>query len=155
MQFKEDNKNIITVAKYENCFIYFLLNNNEVVYVGQTKHGLKRPLSHTNKEFDEIKILYCKENELDITEDKFIQKYKPIYNKQNNHVVRWSLVKVKNCIRAQLNQPRYSMPKLKKVLKTLNIVPEIDYFNGKETILFDEYKAVMEYLRSNEYDNSK
>lgn len=147
MKFSENSNNIITVPKYENNFVYFLLNDGEVVYVGQTKNGLIRPLSHRDKEFNEIKILYCDSDELDITEDKYIQKYKPIYNKQNNYAVRWSLKRVRDCIRNQTRQTNYTVPRLKKVLKELNIIPERDCFNGKETISFDEYTVVMEYIR--------
>lgn len=146
MIFSEQDKNIITVPKYDNCFIYFLLQQKEVVYVGQTEHGIIRPLSHRDKDFDEIKILYCNPNELDILEDTYIQKYKPAYNKQNNYAIRWSLTRVRNCIRRQAGYEKYTVPRLKRVLKELNITAVKDCFNGKETISFDEYKAVIRHL---------
>ena len=147
MKFLENEKDIITVPKYKKCFVYFLLNDGEVVYVGQTQNGLTRPLSHHDKIFDEIKILYCSADELDLTEDKYIRKYKPIYNKQSNYAIRWSLKRVRDCIRNQTDLTDYTVPKLKKVLKKLNITPEKDYFNGKETISFDDYISVMEYIK--------
>lgn len=148
MKFSENERNIITIPKYENCFVYFLLNCGEVVYVGQTQNGLSRPLSHRDKNYDEIKILYCSANELDLIEDKYIQKYKPIYNKQNNYAVRWGLLRVRNCIRKQTGISNYTVPRLRKVLKELNIIPDKDYFNGQETISFDEYKTVIEHIKS-------
>ena len=145
MKFEETN-NIITVPKYEDCFIYFLLRNNEVIYVGQTQHGLTRPLSHRDKDFDEIKILYCKPNELDILEDTYIQKYKPVHNKQNNYVMRWSLTRVRNCIRQQKGYEDFTVPRLRKILKKLNITPTKDYYNGKETISFKEYQTIVNII---------
>ena len=152
MKFAESDKRIITLPQYENTLIYFLLKNGEVVYVGQTKKGISRPLSHHDKKFDEIKILYCPENELDYTEDKFIQKYKPVYNHQCNYKERWGLKRVRNHIRQYTGQVNYTVPRLKRVLNELNIVPEKDCFNGSETISFDEYELVMEYIKG-EYSN--
>lgn len=153
MKFEETNKNIITIPKYENCFIYFLLKDNEVVYVGQTKHGIIRPLTHTkDKDFNEIKILYCEEKELDLTEDCYIQKYKPLYNKQNNYAVRYSLLRVRDIVRRQFNQPKYTIPRLKKVLKLLNIETDRDYYTRKETISFNDYKRVIEHIRGADYE---
>lgn len=146
----EESKNIITVPKYTNCFVYFLVKNSEVIYVGQTRNGLIRPFSHRDKDFDEIKILYCNSDELDIMEDTYIQKYKPPYNKQNNYAVRWSLKRVRNCIRQQTGYENYTVPRLKKVLKELNIYTINDYYTGRETISFDEYRTVVQHLRSGE-----
>lgn len=64
-----------------------MISKNNVVYVGQTQHGISRPLSHNDKVFDEIKILYCNINDLDILEDFYIEKYKPKYNKSRNYNV--------------------------------------------------------------------
>lgn len=147
MKFAENEKSIITIPKYQKCFVYFLLKKGEVVYVGQTQNGIARPFSHTDKDYDEIKILYCDAKELDITEDKFIQKYRPIYNKQSNYAVRWGLLRVRNSIRGLTGISNYTVPRLKKVLKKLNITPVKDYFNGKETISFDEYCVVVDYIK--------
>lgn len=148
MRFTETGERVITVPKYENCFVYFLLKNCEVVYVGQTQNGLIRPLSHRDKDFDEIKLIYCEASELDILEDTYIQKYKPIYNKQNNYAIRWGLSRVRDCIRRDIGLKSYTVPRLKKVLKLLNITPETDYYTGRQSISFEQYKAVMEHLRS-------
>ena len=78
MKFEE--KNSITIKDYGKCFVYFLVFENEVVYVGQTAHGISRPLSHKDKVFDEIKIIPCYEEDLNVLEDYYIVKYKPKYN---------------------------------------------------------------------------
>lgn len=146
MQFEEENA--LTINKHECAFIYFLLKNKEVVYVGQTKVGLARPFSHRDKDYDEIKIIYCDSSELDITEDKYIQKYKPIYNKQNNYAVRWNLMRVRNNIRELFNMPDYTMFELKKVLEKLSVIPEKNYRNGNQSISFNEYVAAVNYIKS-------
>lgn len=147
MRFSENEQNVITVPRYQECFVYFLLYEDEVVYVGKTNNGLARPLAHRDKIYDEIKIIYCKANELDLTEDKYIQKYKPIYNKQNNYAIRWGLKRVRDSIRKQTSLTDYTVPMLKKVLRELNIHAEKDHYNGKETISFDEYNSVIEHIK--------
>lgn len=61
-------------------YIYFLMDKDEVVYVGQTKVGISRPLSHINKEYDSFYMKKCKLSVLDKRETEMILKYKPIYN---------------------------------------------------------------------------
>lgn len=143
MKFCEDKNEVITIPKYESTFVYFLIKENEVVYVGQTKQGLIRPLSHKDKDFDEIKIIYCKSENLDMCEDKYIQKYKPIYNKQNNYAIRWGLLRVRNKLREKLGSNKLTIPKLKRLLKGINIYPQIDSYNRNETISFDEYQKIV------------
>lgn len=148
MKFAETNPDIITVTKYGDCFVYFLLKCDEVVYVGQTKNGIARPLSHRDKDFDEIKILYCDPIELDFVEDAFIQKYKPVYNKQSNLSVRWSLLKVRNHIRQETHIKNCTIPRLKKIIRALNIQIEKDYYNGKETISAQECKHIVSFVQN-------
>ena len=152
MKFSENNNEIITIPQYQKCFVYFLLKDGEVVYVGQTRNGLVRPLSHHDKEYDEIKILYCDPDKLDLTEDTYIQKYQPMYNKRNNYAIRYGLTRVRDCIRKQTGISNYTVPRLKKLLEELNIKPEIDLCTGRPGISFDEYKTVMEYTRSKKND---
>ena len=80
--FEETNAKEIPLIK--GSLIYFLVKNNEVVYVGQTKNGLYRPFSHYNKDFDKVYVKKCRTVDLDVIEDYYILKYKPIYNKQIN-----------------------------------------------------------------------
>ena len=67
-----EEKEYIEIKNINDVFIYFLIKNNEVVYVGQTQNGLIRPLQHKyNKVFDSIYIINCSKDELDILEDKY------------------------------------------------------------------------------------
>lgn len=66
------------------CFpcIYFLIMGGEIVYVGQTKSGMKRILCHLEtKEFDSIGVIRCEEKDLDEKETYYIAKLNPLYNK--------------------------------------------------------------------------
>lgn len=135
----------LTIPKVKNCLIYFLLKNDEVVYVGQTKSGLYRPLSHIySKDFDTIKIIETNEKDLDLLEDEFIKKYKPLYNKQVNYAKNYGLEKVRNNVRSLTNNKNYSLRDLRKLLKKLEI--EIVIFNDKETISYDDFTKVKNYI---------
>lgn len=83
MKFSETaNAKTLNVVGFPEVFIYYLLKNEEVVYVGQTTQGLSRPFSHIHdKDFDEVKIIGCKNDDLNSKEAKAITKYKPKYNK--------------------------------------------------------------------------
>ena len=68
-----NEQNCEKVKEYGKTFIYFLCKDKEVIYVGQTKQGLYRPFSHTDKDFDEIMIYNCEEKELDNIENEYIE----------------------------------------------------------------------------------
>jgi len=65
-------------------FIYFLLKDNRLVYVGQSNNNvLQRINDHlSNKDFDEVFYKsFSVEGVMDEYEKKFIMKYRPKYNK--------------------------------------------------------------------------
>ena len=64
MNFAE-NENSRILPNVQSPIIYFLMDEDEVVYVGQSKIGLSRPYSHKDKKFTKIAIINCKESELD------------------------------------------------------------------------------------------
>jgi len=73
----------------KECLIYFLINENEIVYVGQTKQGMSRVFQHFNtKEYDSYSVCKCKQEELNELEAYYIIKFNPYYNSdvlpQNN-----------------------------------------------------------------------
>lgn len=77
-------------------FVYFLLQDEDVVYVGQTTSGIIRPISHLNdKVFNFIKIIYCERENLGKMEHKYILKYNPLYNKTKNICNRSDLIEFK------------------------------------------------------------
>lgn len=65
-----------------SAFIYFLIDGDEVVYVGQTKKIHNRVLEHKkDKKFTRINWIQVIKNELDIVESYYILLLKPKYNK--------------------------------------------------------------------------
>lgn len=76
------------IANNKYYFIYFLLKNNKLVYVGQSNNNvLSRISSHLkDKEFDEVYYKsFSVENVMDEYEKKFIMKYRPKFNKEVIH----------------------------------------------------------------------
>lgn len=118
----EENDIAITLPQFKKEFIYFLIKNNIVVYVGQTKkQGIKRPLSHIDKNYDEIKIIYYDITDIDYMEDYYIKKYKPIYNKTISYSQNYTLLKVRNLLRKILNNNSITKATIKKYIKIYNI----------------------------------
>lgn len=118
MKFEENQS--VRLPKIQDCLIYFLVKKNEVVYVGQTKNNINRPLQHKNdKDFDDIYVLPCNEIELDYLEDKYIKKYNPFYNKIINLKVNSSLTKIRNHINSIF--PTFNLSTLKKIIINNNI----------------------------------
>ena len=58
MKFEEGS--YIDLTDIPKCFIYFLIDNEEVVYVGQTTKGLSRvEVHHKDKLFDRVYAILC------------------------------------------------------------------------------------------------
>jgi excisionase family DNA binding protein len=63
------------------CGIYFLINENDVVYIGQSVNIHSRIAQHKNsKTFDKFSYIECEKSELSHLEVKYIKKFKPKYN---------------------------------------------------------------------------
>ena len=138
----EENDIAITLPQFKKEFIYFLIKNNVVVYVGQTKkQGIKRPLSHNDKDYDKIKIIYYETDKIDYMEDYFIKKYKPKYNKVISYSQNYSLLRARNTLRKLINNNNITIITVKKYIKKYNIetfeIGEkmfIDIFNFKKLV---------------------
>jgi hypothetical protein len=98
--------------------IYFLIHNDVVVYVGQTRKGLSRPFAHDNKEYNKICILPCKEKDLDDREEYFIRKYEPKYNLYVFSKRYISLKTARDNIREQTGIHDYSSWNLRRMFAT-------------------------------------
>ena len=147
MYFKDDEKVEFTL-KFINpictTFIYFLLKDSEVVYVGQTRKGLQRTFLHTDKDFDEVKVIKCKTEELDILESYYISKYIPKYNKVIGKGNLLSVYKARNTLRKIKGFEKSTIPQLKKLLIKYKI--EIITFNNIQYVKKDEYGKMLHTL---------
>ncbi len=120
MRFEESNT--MDITNLPTSFIYFLVSDGEVVYVGQTRNGTARPFMHKyDKELDKVYILTCEPEMLDDAEDKYIMKYKPKHNHLLNSNLYYSLSRTRNYIREQCGTREYSKWDLKRDCSTLGI----------------------------------
>lgn len=105
-KFNKDSYSHLTVeaviselASGKQYFIYFLLKNNRVVYIGQSNNNvLGRISSHLkDKDFDEVYYKsFSVENVMDEYEKRFILKYRPKLNKAMVHIgVRYDFFDLK------------------------------------------------------------
>jgi hypothetical protein len=72
------------IKRNRNCFLYFLLNKNVLVYVGKSNSNILNRINEhiKDKDFDSVYyIALSSDNLLDEYEKKYIIKYKPKYNK--------------------------------------------------------------------------
>jgi hypothetical protein len=142
----EEKGDFLTFDRNDKCYIYFLIQGDQVVYVGQTSVGLSRPFSHSDKEYDWIKVMPCESERLDEIEDFYICKYKPKYNKSRNHGVVYSLNKVKSLIR-KYYKPNFNLWELRKIFSELNIIPFCDEYTGGSCITADQYREIEAFIK--------
>lgn len=81
MEFDEKG-NIMTFTRCDNCFVYFLLQGNEVVFIGKLQNDFSKIHKYANGDYDTIKVLPCPAELLETEESRLIEKYKPIYNRE-------------------------------------------------------------------------
>lgn len=144
MKFEEQG-NIITFQNLEECFVYFLLRDEEVVYVGQTSIGISRPFSHKDKYFTSVKLIPCDFDKLDETEDFYIGKYKPIYNKSRNYAYVYSVQRTKLKLKEKYNVS-FNIRTLRKILKHLNITTFMDDYTGNECITVIQFHEICDFI---------
>lgn len=148
MQFEENDKILLNIPKSlcTECFIYFLLQENEVVYVGQTTRGICRPLEHIRyKDFSSIKMLSCTEDMLNELESYYIDKYRPKYNKRdwvsNSAGAYILLYTARNKIRQRTIAKDITLPQLKRLLREHNY--PLKEIKGKYYISNDDLEDLM------------
>ena len=142
MIFEEED--FISIEEYKKVFIYFLIKNDEVVYVGKTTQGIFRPLSHRNKDYDKINIIYCDVDKSDKLESYYILKYKPKYNKELNYNSFYTMNMVVQKIKREIDF-NFNLWRLKSIIKETQI--NIQEFNGKKYISKDDFKEIIAYIR--------
>lgn len=60
--------------------IYFLIHDNEIVYIGQSTNVYRRLTAHSDKQFSGYAVVPCETHELDILESLYIHCLQPKYN---------------------------------------------------------------------------
>lgn len=88
-----------SVAKLlAECHIYFLLQGDEIVYVGQADNvGVRLRAHQKDKQFDSYYDIQCEKEEANSLEHYFILKFSPKYNREpgGRHAGYYSLDQIK------------------------------------------------------------
>lgn len=110
--------------------IYFLINDDKIVYVGQTKNGLRRIMQHYDKTFNKYSFVETTLEDLDYYEDLYIMKYQPKYN----NFYSFYRISVDSCY----NKLKYALK------KQININQFIEYIKneGIEIKKFKQYDTI-------------
>ena len=122
--------------------IYFLLKDDEIVYVGKTNNGFKRICQHYKKDFNKYIFIKTDKNELDYYEDFYIMKYQPKYNRYytiKRIGLKSSYRKLNSHIKTKLNYNEYI-----EYLKNNKI--EISKFKNYFVIKKDECEKIKDKL---------
>jgi hypothetical protein len=149
MKFEEKNATLHKVKKYKQLdhgYIYFLMQGREVVYVGQTRVGISRPLTHTDKEFDSFYMKKCALKFLDKKEREMILKYRPKYNNGYNNDKTY-IGRTKLCDELEKNGIRIRTVFLDRAIKELGI-KEIG-FGFHRSIAVSDKNKVIKYIKEN------
>jgi hypothetical protein len=95
-EFISNGKSVMFELK-NSGYIYFLIKDNKVVYVGQTYTlATKRPYAHTDKSYDRIMVYEVKDKtQLNALESYLIYKLNPFYN---NHPGQYGQDKLKHVL---------------------------------------------------------
>lgn len=154
MRFEELNCIHINRTELPQYFIYFLVDNEEVVYVGQTKNGITRPFEHCkNKKFDAVYLLPVAEKDLDQLEGIYILKYAPKYNGKINNTHCYPYSKIKTILRSYPQYKNITHNEINKYVCELNLKGFMDPYNHLFKLHEYEFVQLLSYLLPEEADN--
>lgn len=147
MKFEEENG--INVLIEHRCGVYFLIDGEEVVYVGQSQNCFYRVGARfADKKFDKVVLLPFMFEDLDYFEDYYIKKYKPKYNKISNYNMNYAIDRVRKELKENLKISLSSF-KIIYLSKKLNINIYNDQFTYKPTIRADGFTKLFEFVNDN------
>ena len=142
MKFQENGK-IFEYCNIQNG-IYFLLKNDEVVYIGKSTRGFSRIGEHKNKDFNKYAILEIKDkNMLNFYESKYILKYQPKYN-GNCGLKMIFLSSAYNSMNTTFKRNNNIFQFKEKIL---NFKIKIFYFKNNEVINKDDFSKIKEKVK--------
>jgi hypothetical protein len=150
----EKDEHHIEVPNYLFCkrFVYLLINElDEVVYVGQTNDGLKRPFSHNDKDYKRVIIIECDYTEdMDVLEYKYIKKYNPIYNKIINYQAVVNIKKARSELIKVMRNTSLTIRHTRKVIAYLGI--NLIHEDEGQYLTKQDFKKFTEYIKINKED---
>lgn len=120
--------------------VYLLKKNGNVVYVGKTKNGFKRIMSHyKKKDFDTVEIREVENDRLNEVEANLILDFKPKYNMTMPN--SFSVKKLREKIKEDIGFNIYAID-IKRICKHLDI--ELEHFNGLTYVRDYNYNKIVE-----------
>lgn len=142
--------------KFECYYIYLLIKNKEVVYVGRTNNLDNRIKSHKRqgKDFDEVKIMEIGNdvNAYDLTELAeyyYIKKYKPKYNGCINYPKRYTTT---NRMTKPMYTPSFLLDKFieKNDIKELVVIEGEKFYDSRDiegfwSDIYGEYRQLTKH----------
>lgn len=140
----EETRNITTVPNVCEPIIFCLLDNGEVVYVGQSKNGLRSAYQDTTRIFDSISFFACKEDELDKIQADMILKYQPKYNRTLPGKSYFSFRKTRELVRQETRFKTFSLFDLKKMIKEIGLT--VYAFDGVSYIKAESFEKILCFL---------
>lgn len=142
-----DKEGIYSISKEVFPFligVYFLFYNNEIVYVGKTTNGLSRVYSHIKtKKFNRYSFILCDISKLNSTEEQYIIKYRPKYNKTLQDNI--SIATIKRILKN--SQLVHHKNIIKEVINKLEI--KYTYIEDKAYISKIDLENIIQYIRIN------
>ena len=133
LQYKNNKYKIAkTFSKSKNiCYVYFLINYDEVVYIGKSINYEARITAH-GFEYNLIRVIKTNEDLGEKWETKLIKKYQPIHNKDGIFTFKVDLETRKNCYTSMSKVRKYDPVKPKLNLKFIETYIKKKYYTYKD-----------------------
>lgn len=78
----------LTLEDIKISCIYFIVKDGEILYIGQSKNFLVRFMAYKKANYDYIRIIPCKPENLLAYEKRWILRYMPKYNERHLYTSR-------------------------------------------------------------------
>lgn len=120
---KFDETDTIAFPMSDMSTIYFLLNDDEVVYIGSSESGVCNISTHADKIFNKVEVKFIPTGNLSETKSNLIKKYCPFYNRKLVDGYDIGMGGIKTKIQKKYNCKEFTLVYLKKIIKLLSIRP--------------------------------
>tara|TARA_R110000765_G_scaffold306397_1_gene400291 strand:- start:43 stop:786 length:744 start_codon:yes stop_codon:yes gene_type:complete len=133
LQYKNDKYKIAkTFSKSKNiCYVYFLINYDEIVYIGKSINYEARITAH-GFEYNLIRVIKTNEDLGEKWEIKLIKKYQPIHNKDGISTFKVDLETRKTCYTGMSKVRKYDPIKPQLNLKFKETHVKKKYYTYKD-----------------------
>ena len=133
LQYKNDKYKIAkTFSKSKNiCYVYFLINYDEIVYIGKSINYEARITAH-GFEYNLIRVIKTNEDLGEKWETKLIKKYQPIHNKDGISTFKVDLETRKTCYTGMSKVRKYDPIKPQLNLKFKETHVKKKYYTYKD-----------------------